>query len=86
MAKLLSLIHEKQQFEDVSANMVGTLGFTNMVNLNNPTNCHRRWIVDSRATQHMTSSTDGLSNILNVSDLQMHVDHCHTPKSVGGNI
>ena len=86
MAKILSLINDKHHLEDMSANMAGTLGHTNMAVFSNKSSCHRRWIVDSGATQHMTSNTDDLQNVVDVSDLQMHVDHPNGSKAMVSEI
>nr|GEX72593.1 hypothetical protein [Tanacetum cinerariifolium] len=61
MKKLLSLINETSS-ESVLANMAGrtiTLG----------------WIIDSEANQHLTVSTVGMSNIVDISNLKITVGH-----------
>jgi len=76
-SKLLELINEKSNGESgatssnnnfsVSANMAGMNLFSKKV--------VRNWVVDSGATQHMTSCDDGMFNLVDVSELNMVVDH-----------
>ncbi|KAI3500537.1 hypothetical protein L1887_36359 [Cichorium endivia] len=84
MSKILGLINEKCSGEDVSANMAGMSVMSNMVyacnSVETSLNC-RDWVVDSGATQHMTGSFKNFENSVDVSDLEMSVDHPNGSKA-----
>lgn len=83
ISRLLSLLNEKNQLGDVSANMSGNIAFSNMVKVKNCESVKRNWVVDSGASQHMTSTSNNLQNCVDVSDLKLHVDH---PNGTHANI
>ncbi|KAJ9561025.1 hypothetical protein OSB04_006185 [Centaurea solstitialis] len=58
--KLLSLIEQPKDVQAASANMAGLCCFSNFSNSN--------WIVDSGATQHMTSIVSNLTDVVDISD------------------
>ena len=66
VTKLLSLISDKQGFNPV----------TNMAGLN-LSFLHKNveWVVDSGANQHYTKSDDCLDSVVDISDLNLRVDH-----------
>lgn len=68
--KLMSLLYEKELSEGVpvNANMAGM--FCNNVFFNK-----EKWIIDSGASQHMTASESHLSDLVDVSKLNLRVDH-----------
>lgn len=77
IAKLLSLINEKNGSDDAIANMAGIGCFTsNMARTS--FNCEQdqiRWVIDSGANQHMTISDKNLTKVVDVTDLGLTVDH-----------
>ena len=66
--KFLSLINEKSSTSEVSANMAG-ICCSSSVSTNN------KWIVDSGANHHTTKNDFKLNNIVDVSKLDLRVDH-----------
>ena len=64
LQKLLSLLDKPNVVEGVSANMAGLHFFSNFA-----------WIIDSGATQHMTSTVSNLSDIVDISYLSLKVKH-----------
>lgn len=71
ISKLLSLIGDKQKVEGVVANMAGV--FTKNVFQNIFRNL--KWVIDSGANHHMTSTDWNLKNVVDISDLKLKVDH-----------
>ncbi|KAI3788114.1 hypothetical protein L2E82_00783 [Cichorium intybus] len=85
VSKILGLIKEKSILEDVSANMAGISSMSNVIcAYNSISYClgHREWVVDSGATQHMTGSFTNFENYVDVSDLEMSVDHPNGTKAM----
>lgn len=87
ITKLMSLINDNSVGGSACSNMAGTfVNFNTFFNSNfdkffnsNATktspNVNLGWIIDSGATQHMTGSSKGLLNTVDVSDLNMTVSH-----------
>lgn len=71
-SKFLRLINEKQGSEDLptSANMANMARITCNSFIN-----FKKWIVDSGANQHMTATESGLLDTIDVSKLNLRVDH-----------
>ena len=66
MSRLMSLLNEKSSFNPV-ANMAGlNLSFQNK-NID--------WVIDSGANQHFTTNENNLSDVVDISDLNLKVDH-----------
>lgn len=81
VSKLLSLINEKQRCDEVVANMAGL--YENNIFRNS------KWVVDSGANQHMTSSELELFSVVDISDLKLKVDHPNgssAPITKSGNL
>ncbi|GKB41553.1 putative RNA-directed DNA polymerase [Tanacetum coccineum] len=89
LAKLISLIGEKDN-SGVQANMAGinfsffnaNVFFNNhfykFFNANvkiNGVNLHFGWIIDSGANQHITNSTKNMTNVVDISELNITVGH-----------
>ena len=81
-AKFLNLI-EKQSVDEsaATANMAGTSVYTacsSFVQCNSSTgspNCFQNWVVDSNANQHMVASETQLRDTVDVSKLDLFVNH-----------
>ena len=74
VSKLLSLINDKPGFNPV-ANMAGVnLSFIHH---------NVKWVIDSGANQHFTTSDKFLDNVVDISDLKLQVDH---PNGSSANI
>ncbi|XP_071704623.1 uncharacterized protein [Rutidosis leptorrhynchoides] len=85
--KLLSLVNEKPSSNHLDVNMSGNFTNNNVFfNTNfdkffcansskNNNMVSKGWIIDSGANQHMVSSSQNLSNVVNVSDLNLSVNH-----------
>lgn len=69
VAKLLSLL-EQRTINEVSANMAGT-----------SISSRSSWIIDSGENQHMTSSVSNLENVVDISDLNLIVNHPNGSKA-----
>ncbi|KAI3521421.1 hypothetical protein L1887_10887 [Cichorium endivia] len=85
VSKILGLIKEKSSVEDIFANMAGISNMSNMIcAYNSMSYCmgYREWVVDSGATQHMTGSFTNFENYVDVSDLEMNVDHPNGTKAL----
>ncbi|GJU86025.1 ribonuclease H-like domain-containing protein [Tanacetum coccineum] len=86
--KLLNLINDKSS-GSIHANIAGRASFFNgnvWFNINfsryfysnsslSMTTITLGWIIDSGANQHLTGSTSGMSNVVNISDLKIIVGH-----------
>ncbi|KAI3753423.1 hypothetical protein L2E82_25475 [Cichorium intybus] len=84
VSKILGLIKEKYSLEDVSANMAGISNMSDKFFACNSISYalgYRDWVVDSGATQHMTGSFTNFENFVDVSDLEMCVDHPNGTKA-----
>ncbi|XP_071727116.1 uncharacterized protein [Rutidosis leptorrhynchoides] len=85
--KLLSLVNEKPSSNHLDVNMLGNFTNNNVFfNTNfdkffcansskNNNMVSKGWIIDSGANQYMASSSQNLSNVVNVSDLNLSVNH-----------
>ncbi|XP_071704459.1 uncharacterized protein [Rutidosis leptorrhynchoides] len=85
--KFLSLVNEKPFSNHLDVNMSGNFTNNNVFfNTNfdkffcansskNNNMVSKWWIIDSGANQHMISSSQNLSNVVNVSDLNLSVNH-----------
>ncbi|KAI3781572.1 hypothetical protein L2E82_11589 [Cichorium intybus] len=81
VSKILGLINEKGSMGDVFANMAGISAMCAYSSVESSFG-HRDWVVDSGATQHMTGSFMNFENSVDVSDLEMSVDHPNGSKAM----
>ncbi|XP_071708189.1 uncharacterized protein [Rutidosis leptorrhynchoides] len=94
MMRLLSLINEKNHVNEIANdNMAGTVfngskkfneNFGTFFNANGclKNNKSKSWIVDSGANQHMTDSIQGLTNVFDVTHLNLTVGHPNGTKAL----
>ncbi|XP_071741113.1 uncharacterized protein [Rutidosis leptorrhynchoides] len=85
--KLLSLVNKKPSLNHLDVNMSGNFTNNNVFfntnfgeffcanSLKNNNMASKGWIIDSGANQRMVSSSQNLSNVVNVSDLNLSVNH-----------
>nr|XP_043623531.1 uncharacterized protein LOC122595259 [Erigeron canadensis] len=89
ICKLLSLLDNQGSSSGLSANMAGIPMCSNTwFNFNAfMFNAFIKWIVDSGANQHMTMSAKNLTNVVDVSDLNLKIVHpndtCVTVRQIG---
>lgn len=73
--RFLSLIGSKHEGEEVNANMAGTSFNSVIGSCCNSQFSESKWVIDSGANQHMTSNDFELVNTVDVSKLNLKVDH-----------
>ncbi|GJU74442.1 ribonuclease H-like domain-containing protein [Tanacetum coccineum] len=72
--KLMSLIGDKTGFGNIQSNMLGAF-FKSLSSKFNTFEDFKKWIIDSGANQHMVLSKDLLDSIVDISDLNLTVEH-----------
>nr|GEV13648.1 hypothetical protein [Tanacetum cinerariifolium] len=74
MKQLINL-HNSKQVKNIQTNMAGNLFCTNSKTFFKIYKTDKGWIIDSGANQHMVTSLDNLENIVDISDLNLQIDH-----------
>ncbi|GJZ08307.1 ribonuclease H-like domain-containing protein [Tanacetum coccineum] len=72
--KLMSLISDKSGYGNAQANMAG-INFISLLSKFKTFEEFKRWIIDSGANQHMVLSEELLDSIVDISDLNLTVEH-----------
>ncbi|GJX71737.1 ribonuclease H-like domain-containing protein [Tanacetum coccineum] len=72
--QLLNMVNSKNT-KNVHANMAGTLFCSNTKTLFKVYKIEKGWIINSGANQHMVTSLDNLENVIDISDLNLQIDH-----------
>ncbi|GKB36213.1 hypothetical protein Tco_0881155 [Tanacetum coccineum] len=72
--KLMSLISDKSGYGNAQANMAG-INFISLLSNFKTFEEFKRWIIDSGANQHMVLSEELLDSIVDISDLNLTVEH-----------
>ncbi|XP_071695611.1 uncharacterized protein [Rutidosis leptorrhynchoides] len=75
MAVLLSLLNPKQNTSEPKSNMAGTGYFKSNMTCSNIFKDNPSWIIDSSANQHYITNAKYLTNIVDISDLNLVVEH-----------
>ncbi|GKC29946.1 ribonuclease H-like domain-containing protein [Tanacetum coccineum] len=72
--QLINILNSKPQ-SNIRANMAGTLYCSNSKTFFKVYKTNKGWIIDSGANQHMVTSLDRLENVVDISDLNLQIDH-----------
>ncbi|GJU13549.1 hypothetical protein Tco_1135945 [Tanacetum coccineum] len=74
--QVINMLNSKPQ-SNIHANMVGTLYCSNSKTFFKVYKTDKGWIIDSGANQHMVTSLDKLENVVDISDLNLQIDHAN---------
>ncbi|GJX94023.1 ribonuclease H-like domain-containing protein [Tanacetum coccineum] len=72
--QLINMLNSKPQ-SNIRENMAGTLYCSNSKTFFKVYKTDKGWIIDSGANQHMMTSLDRLENVVDISDLNLQIDH-----------
>ncbi|GKE25450.1 ribonuclease H-like domain-containing protein, partial [Tanacetum coccineum] len=72
--QLINMLNLKPQ-SNTHANMAGTLYSSDSKTFYKVYKTDKGWIIDSGSNQHMVTSLDKLENVVDISDLNLQIDH-----------
>ncbi|GKC50093.1 hypothetical protein Tco_1072838 [Tanacetum coccineum] len=72
--QLIKMLNSKPK-SNIHANMAGSLYCSNSKTCFKVYKTDKGWIIDSGANQHMVTSLDKLENVVDISDLNLQIDH-----------